>query len=533
MNEEKQNFIRLFHLVNSIGSEAARVHFDIIFPPNSLIATLNNGKSNINKLYSKRILAQSQKDILFPLPPDINSSKSYDITLMVCLLRNLSNATKPTNGFDQLPPHTEIFPAADFARLKHYRNKLVHSSSDEIENTYYKTSWKDITEAIYILGGQVFISRCEELDGSEMTKTSKAEEERLREELQCLKEEITNDKKVETCALVEALEKENTFIPTRTLDVGLKFLKKKGVVLMTGMAGIGKTRNCLKLLNIFCSEIEHEYQMIKLENLSEWDEFVDLDKHYIVFIDDIFGKTNANYDKGIHEKIINQVYSFVQKGNIKVILSTRDTVKRQCQEIIESHRLFQGSEIDLNSEPFQMNVDQKCGLLVTYMKRNDDFEYTSDGFADTTGAIILNTSDIHDIALSNLVIGFPQAVQMFVNNKKYISLGSAFFRRPDEQTLEDINDMRRQGHQNHKLKIQYSLLVLTVLNDNCFAPYHAHAIVEVNDIIHTIYGDSIKITKDDLIDSVHTLQGRFFQKHPHIAMFEHRLLFESVLLSFG
>ncbi|VDI52578.1 Hypothetical predicted protein [Mytilus galloprovincialis] len=366
-----------------------------------------------------------------------------------------------------------------------------------------------------------------------MTTNSKAEVERLREELYCLKEELTNDNKVETCAMVEALEKENTFIPTHTLDVGLELLKTRGVVLITGMAGIGKTRNCFKLMNMFCSEIEPKYQMIKLDNLSEWDEFIDCNKTSIVFVDDLFGKTNANYDKEIHEKILNQVNAFVKKGNIKVIMSTRDTVKRDCQQFIASHPLFQRCEIDLNTDPFQMSVEQKRTLLITYMRTNDDFKYTKEGFTDTTGAIILNNIDIHDIASSNFVIGFPQAVLMFVHEKKYISLGTAFFSRPDEHTLEEINDIRRRGYLNNKFKIQYSLLVLTVLNDNCFDTSPADAIIKVNDIIDTIYGDTIKITKLDLIDSIHTLQGNFFLKHPHIAMFEHQLLFESVLVSFG
>ncbi|XP_071130411.1 uncharacterized protein [Mytilus edulis] len=531
MNEEKQNFLRLFCLVNDIGSNAARDKFDVFFPPNSLITTLNNGKSHIKMLCDNKKLAPSQRDILYPPSGGITSSKLYDITLMVCLLRHLYNYRKPINGLDQLSPHTETFPEADFARIKFYRNKLAHVSSNEIDNTYYTTSWKDITEAIYRLGGQAFMSLCEDLAGSEMTKITEGDVKRLREENQSLKEEIINFNShdiVETCAMVEALEKENTFISTPILDVGLEFLNKRGVVLITGMAGIGKTRNCFNLMNMFCSETEFKYQMIKLKNIIEWDELIDLDKNYIVFIDDIFGKTNANYDKEIHGKILNKVYAFVQKGNIKVIVSTRDTVKRQCQDFIGSHpRLFQNCEIDLNTEPFQMNVEQKRRLLVTYMRKNDDFKYTTDGFADSTGSIILNNIEIHDIASSNFVIGFPQAVIMFVHNKKYITLGTAFFSRPDEQTLEDINDIRRQGHQNDDLKIQYSLLVLTVLNDNCFDLSHADAITKVNEIIPTIYGDSInmiKITQLDLIDSIHTLQGRFFKKHQHIAMFEHQLL---------
>lgn len=87
---------------------------------------------------------------LIMLFSDVTSSKSYDITLMVFILRHFSNCKEPINGFDHLPPHIEISTAADFARLKHYRNKLVHSSSDEVENRGYKTSWKDITEVIMV-----------------------------------------------------------------------------------------------------------------------------------------------------------------------------------------------------------------------------------------------------------------------------------------------------------------------------------------------------------------------------------------------
>ncbi|CAG2216119.1 unnamed protein product [Mytilus edulis] len=189
MNEEKQNFLRLFCLVNDIGTNAARVKFDVIFPPNSLITTLNNGKSHINMLYFNKKLAQSQRDILYPPSGGITSSKLYYITLMVCLLRHLYNYRKPINGLDQLPPHTETFPEADFARIKFYRNKLAHVSSNEIDNTYYTTSWKDITEAIYRLGGQAFMSLCEDLAGSEMTKITEGDVKRLREENQSLERE--------------------------------------------------------------------------------------------------------------------------------------------------------------------------------------------------------------------------------------------------------------------------------------------------------------------------------------------------------
>lgn len=70
-------------------------------------------------------------------------SENFDITLMVCLLRNLTNILPPVNGFDVLPQSQETNEGGDIARIKWYRNLLFHKS--KLTTHDYNDIWSDLT----------------------------------------------------------------------------------------------------------------------------------------------------------------------------------------------------------------------------------------------------------------------------------------------------------------------------------------------------------------------------------------------------
>lgn len=77
------------------------------------------------------------------------SSNNYDVTLMICLLRNFSPIVQPSNGFDRLPPASEISDGADLARIKSYRNKISHAEKDEISKQDFAIAWACVFEVNY------------------------------------------------------------------------------------------------------------------------------------------------------------------------------------------------------------------------------------------------------------------------------------------------------------------------------------------------------------------------------------------------
>lgn len=74
------------------------------------------------------------------------SSKDFDITLMIFLLRNLI----PIDIMDNTQPSaTDITLRADLSRIKFYRNFIVHCESALVDDTDFESYWKDIKPVMH------------------------------------------------------------------------------------------------------------------------------------------------------------------------------------------------------------------------------------------------------------------------------------------------------------------------------------------------------------------------------------------------
>ena len=77
--------------------------------------------------------------VLFSVQP---SSKYFDITLMICLLRNLIPIVIMD---DKLPLATDTSLGADLSRIKFYRSFIVHCDSALVDDTDFESYWNDVT----------------------------------------------------------------------------------------------------------------------------------------------------------------------------------------------------------------------------------------------------------------------------------------------------------------------------------------------------------------------------------------------------
>jgi hypothetical protein len=73
------------------------------------------------------------------------SSKDFDITLMMCLLRNLI----PIDIMDRLPSATDTSLRADLSRIKYYRNLIVHCERALLDDTDFESYWNDVTAVMH------------------------------------------------------------------------------------------------------------------------------------------------------------------------------------------------------------------------------------------------------------------------------------------------------------------------------------------------------------------------------------------------
>ncbi|OPL32993.1 hypothetical protein AM593_03546, partial [Mytilus galloprovincialis] len=142
---EEENYVRLALLLKGVTPRAVRTYFDVKFPPTTLPSTLSTIYNTLLDLKIKRIINQAQWNLLIPRN-GVPDSKTFDVTLMICLIRNLTSISPPINGFDTLPLPVETTPGPDLARIKCYRNKLAHHDSNKIDTAFSNTAWREISD---------------------------------------------------------------------------------------------------------------------------------------------------------------------------------------------------------------------------------------------------------------------------------------------------------------------------------------------------------------------------------------------------
>ncbi|VDI51632.1 Hypothetical predicted protein [Mytilus galloprovincialis] len=340
----------------------------------------------------------------------------------------------------------------------------------------------------------------------------------------------------DTKALIEGDLKEDTFVMTKAVKYGLLLLKQNGVLLITGHAGTGKSRISRHILQIVCSE-NNSYKYLKLNTLAEWGTIICREEHSIILLDDIFGETNCIYNREKDIPILDKIYAYVCKGNIKVIITIRDTVKRQCQEVFEKHRLFKFEFIDLSSDNYTLDYFEKKGILVKYMKtvRQSNYIEKHGFFVNSKGVIMLDWNEVSGIIMGNPVEGFPLAIYQFVHNETYFQLGCKFFDRPTEAILDDINHIRCKGEDERKFMIWYAILVYIAINENSINLDDSSNVSEVKKMIDAIYGQTINLKRYHILDAVKELKGSYLViiKNNQIYKIHHQRLLESVILSFA
>ena len=156
-SKETTNYARLCRLLVGAGSQVLRETFDRIHPPGVLekVLTTTPAHPKLKLLQKKKILNPSQWDKLYPVIKSSVTSKNFDITLLVLLLRNICSLTPPATGWDALPSPKDLTCEADIARIKCYRN-TVHAPQASIDDIAFDNYWKNIHDTLVRLGGATY-----------------------------------------------------------------------------------------------------------------------------------------------------------------------------------------------------------------------------------------------------------------------------------------------------------------------------------------------------------------------------------------
>ena len=146
--EDQANFTRLSRLLVDKGTEALRITLDSIYPPAALPYVLSANRAALLKL-KPRVINNLQWDLLFPPSGDPPSSKTFDVTILTVLLRNICALPPPATGWNTMPPDTDTSLEANITRIKLFRNQIyAHVSSTQLDKTTFEDLWRKISLAL-------------------------------------------------------------------------------------------------------------------------------------------------------------------------------------------------------------------------------------------------------------------------------------------------------------------------------------------------------------------------------------------------
>ena len=151
--KETTNFARLCRLIVDVGSHALRNIFDSIHPPAGLHVVLTASQTILRTLRARRILTATQWGKLYPSSLSSVSSRDFDITLLMLLLRNICGLIPPATGWDSLPLDADTSAEANIARVKYYRNHVYGNASQaSVDDATFNAYWQEISNALVGLG---------------------------------------------------------------------------------------------------------------------------------------------------------------------------------------------------------------------------------------------------------------------------------------------------------------------------------------------------------------------------------------------
>ena len=155
--KETTNYARLCRVLVDVGTCALRDCFDSICTPPTLHTVLAASQPALQSLRSRRIINATQWGKLFPAIPASVSSRDFDITLLMTLLRNICGLTPPVTGWDVLPAATDLSREAEIARIKYFRNTVyAHAEHASVDDATFDTHWKEIRDTLVRLGGATY-----------------------------------------------------------------------------------------------------------------------------------------------------------------------------------------------------------------------------------------------------------------------------------------------------------------------------------------------------------------------------------------
>ena len=106
---------------------------------------------------------------MYPVTPTEVSSASFDIFLLIVLLRTICNLSPPPAGWDTPPLTADTSRESDIARIKYFMNAVSkHETEGSVSDATFSSYWQQTCNTLVRLGGAKYEDLIDEFKDQEI-----------------------------------------------------------------------------------------------------------------------------------------------------------------------------------------------------------------------------------------------------------------------------------------------------------------------------------------------------------------------------
>ena len=243
-SEEKTNGTKLARLLIDVGTHVLKKFLDSVYPPPALAIVLKNNNARFKYLKSKHLIFDYQWEMLFPSSGDPPDSKTFDITLLHLLIREVCKIPAPSTGWHKMPAEDDESLEANITRIKCFRNELCHSVSTGIATDEFEDKWNNIASSLEAIEICAFQKKIEGLKDDRIDHgTQQSVEDQVEKWRKFQEQEELEPISQLGSYLPDMLPQKRMFGRSQELQQVREYVESGtvSVVLITGGPGFGKT----------------------------------------------------------------------------------------------------------------------------------------------------------------------------------------------------------------------------------------------------------------------------------------------------
>lgn len=329
--------------------------------------------------------------------------------------------------------------------------------------------------------------------------------------------------------------------PKTAMDCSIDLLCHHKFVIITGDAGTGKSCFCHRLM----SQMEILYPNISAKILTRPCELRELDatKGYILFIDDVVGKSDAKqraFDKW--SKQFDYMYTLLSiKSDVFIIFASRNGVYDCMKNDFLDYTLFRtlnktsAPVIDLSGEDFKMTFEEKSNMLNMFCKHKGVRLYSSLKECTKTrklsnGTLCLSQELFDSLTEIDTPPGFPFLCEQFFSDQSSLDQGLHFFKVHSAcyGVKKQVDRLLLNDQYLH-----YAVLISIFHKYSSYKKYDFYVTIDEEDIVDIGSVKPEEIIPIKIKSCLEGLLKIFIISSDKGYKFKHLVVYEAILLSFS